>query len=36
MADSEEILCRLMSEFIRTYERRMFGVNEGKIKYMGV
>ena len=34
MADSEEKLCRLMSEFGRVCERRKLRVNVGKIKVM--
>ena len=35
VADSEEKLCRLVSEFGRVCERRKFGVNVGKRKVMG-
>ena len=34
MADSEEKLCRLVSEFGREYERRKLRVNVGKSKVM--
>ena len=34
MADSEEMLCRLVSEFSRVCERRKFRVNVGKRKVM--
>ena len=34
MADSEEKLCRLVSEFRRVCERRQLRVNVGKIKGM--
>ena len=34
MADSEEKLCRLVSEFGRVCERRKLRVNVGKIKVM--
>ena len=33
MADSEEKLCRLVSEFGRVCERRKFRVNVGKSSY---
>ena len=34
MADSEEKLCRLVSEFGRVFERRKLRVNVGKSKVM--
>ena len=34
VADSEEKLCRLVSEFSRVCERRKLGVNAGKSKVM--
>ena len=34
MVDSEEKLCRLVSEFGRVYERRKLRVNIGKSKVM--
>ena len=34
VADSEEKLCRLMSEFLRVCERRRLRVNVGKSKVM--
>ena len=34
VADSEEKLCRLVSEFGRVYERRKLRVNVGMIKVM--
>ena len=34
VADSEDKLCRLVSEFARVYERRKLRVNVGKIKVM--